>query len=54
MSRLQAIVQSLNAPQREAALHRDGPLLVIAGAGAGKTKTAIHRLACLLAGGAAP
>lgn len=54
MSRLQAIVQGLNAPQKEAALHRDGPLLVIAGAGAGKTKTAIHRLACLLAGGAAP
>lgn len=54
MSRLEAIVGSLNTPQREAALHRSGPLLVIAGAGAGKTKTAIHRLACLLAGGAAP
>jgi len=54
VSRLEAIVHSLNAPQREAALHRNGPLLVIAGAGAGKTKTAIHRLACLLAGGAAP
>ncbi|HWI60669.1 MAG TPA: UvrD-helicase domain-containing protein [Symbiobacteriaceae bacterium] len=54
MSRLESIVHSLNVPQREAALHRSGPLLVIAGAGAGKTKTAIHRLACLLAGGVAP
>ncbi|HLN63621.1 MAG TPA: UvrD-helicase domain-containing protein [Symbiobacteriaceae bacterium] len=54
MSRLDHLVKGLNGPQAEAALHRDGPLLVIAGAGAGKTKTAIHRLACLLASGASP
>jgi DNA helicase II / ATP-dependent DNA helicase PcrA len=54
VSRLDHLVQGLNGPQAEAALHRDGPLLVIAGAGAGKTKTAIHRLACLLASGAVP
>ncbi|MFZ5818183.1 MAG: ATP-dependent helicase [Bacillota bacterium] len=54
MSKLTALVNNLNPAQREAALHRDGPLLVIAGAGAGKTKTAIHRLACLLASGVRP
>lgn len=54
MSDLEAIVRGLNPAQREAALHRDGPLLVLAGAGAGKTRTAIHRLACLLARGVAP
>lgn len=48
------IVQGLNSPQQEAALHIDGPLLVIAGAGSGKTRTAIHRLACLLAGSVPP
>ncbi|HLO04770.1 MAG TPA: UvrD-helicase domain-containing protein [Symbiobacteriaceae bacterium] len=54
MSRLDALTRDLNPAQREAALHRDGPLLVLAGAGAGKTKTAIHRLAALLATGIAP
>ena len=54
LSSLDALTRGLNPPQREAAMHRDGPLLVIAGAGSGKTKTAIHRLACLLATGARP
>jgi DNA helicase II / ATP-dependent DNA helicase PcrA len=54
VSRLDHFVKDLNSPQREAALHKDGALLVIAGAGAGKTKTAIHRLACLLAAGVPP
>jgi len=54
LSNLDAIVSSLNPQQREAALHQDGPLLVIAGAGAGKTRTATHRLACLLARGVPP
>lgn len=49
-----AIVKGLNPAQREAALHREGPLLVLAGAGAGKTRTAIHRLAFLLAQGVRP
>jgi DNA helicase-2/ATP-dependent DNA helicase PcrA len=54
VSRLDQLTHDLNPAQREAALHRDGPLLVLAGAGAGKTKTAIHRLAALLATGVAP
>jgi len=54
VSRIAQLTRDLNEPQREAALHKDGPLLVIAGAGAGKTKTAIHRLACLLAAGIPP
>ncbi|HEY3366320.1 MAG TPA: UvrD-helicase domain-containing protein [Symbiobacteriaceae bacterium] len=54
MSHLDHLVRDLNPPQREAVLHRDGPLLVIAGAGTGKTKTAIHRLAGLLAHGVPP
>ena len=41
----------LNERQREAALHRDGPLLIVAGAGAGKTKTITHRIAHLMQSG---
>ena len=38
----------LNPQQREAVLHGDGPLLVIAGAGTGKTRTLIYRVARLV------
>ena len=41
-------LQELNERQKTAALHRDGPLLIIAGAGAGKTKTITHRIAHLV------
>jgi len=44
----------LNPRQREAVLHGDGPLLVIAGAGTGKTRTLIHRVARLVETGVPP
>lgn len=44
-----AEVPSLNEPQRTAAGHHDGPLLIFAGAGSGKTRTIIFRIANLIA-----
>jgi DNA helicase-2/ATP-dependent DNA helicase PcrA len=55
MSRIKAVaLDDLNAEQRAAVEHGDGPLLVIAGAGSGKTKTLATRVAHLVANGADP
>src|SRR5208283_4135823 len=51
---IEDLLQKLNPQQREAALHGDGPLLIVAGAGTGKTATLVHRVAWLIARGVDP
>ncbi len=49
-----SIYDTLNPEQKEAVLHTEGPLLILAGAGSGKTRVLIHRIAWLMEQGINP
>src|SRR3954470_23210153 len=51
---VRAATDTLNEGQRAVVEHDDSPLLVVAGAGSGKTQTLAHRVSALIARGADP
>src|SRR3972149_4070278 len=51
---IEAILSRLNPQQLKAATHGDEPLLIVAGAGTGKTATLVHRVAWLISQGVDP
>ncbi|KAA1257775.1 ATP-dependent DNA helicase PcrA [Rubripirellula obstinata] len=51
---MDALTKELTPPQRDAVTHIDGPLLILAGPGSGKTRVVTHRVANMLGHGVSP